>query len=209
MTTLEPKDLSLIAVQIAAKYRKGAPGIYLAKEILDALREAAPSGQAPLAEVKALEWDRYSSRGGEVANTVVGVYQIVPYHEHFGLIAPGGSLDSFSYAFVGPLLTVKAAAQDDYERRILSALLAPASAEPVAWAGDNFHEHLAKTGGAYVRAERGVDYYLVPIYASPPTIGAVEAGTADESRCRWPACQCFSAQGPNRCQRPAAPREGR
>jgi len=28
-----------------------------------------------------------------------------------------------------------------------------------------------------------------------------QAGTADEKRCRWPECTCYTIQGPQRCTR--------
>lgn len=31
--------------------------------------------------------------------------------------------------------------------------------------------------------------------------GAVRADAADETRCRWPDCDCYSPQGPQACRR--------
>jgi len=78
-------------------------------------------------KVKLLDWDNHNGKR-YFAKSVVGEYAVIRHGSHFALVRPQDSFDGFGYPFEGPAEACKAAAQADFERRILSAIT-EASAE--------------------------------------------------------------------------------
>lgn len=78
---------------------------------LQSLRSQALSTQQPMVEVKMLEWESYDGRSTEYAESIVGTYSV--WDGHFRRPNDyGGTAAS----------DPKSAAQEDYRKRILSAL---------------------------------------------------------------------------------------
>ena len=140
----------------------------------------APSGQAPLGGgVKPLDWregknpDWTGNKFWRGQTAFDWAYRIYLEEGRYVFRDKNTDFDSLEAA--------KAAARADYEQRIRSALL-PASAEPAWWLVVNQHGEAVsahKVKEAALGHESGLwsGDELVPLYASPPASGAVEAGT--------------------------------
>ncbi|MGN6537590.1 MAG: hypothetical protein ACTHKQ_17910 [Mesorhizobium sp.] len=88
------------------------------------LAHPAPSGQAMT--VKPLEWWT-ASTGDIIADSLIGRYRLgkVAANENYRLETPDGLMEKPSPDYYWPKAEAKAAAQADYERRILSAIAHP------------------------------------------------------------------------------------
>ncbi len=107
--------------------------IELANLVRAHLEDEAGVGESAGAKVKPLEWvDRHDNptRPNDlIASSIVGQYQIRPSADgvYFRLFIPGRPYNDAEVFNAVPL--AKAAAQADYEARILSALVSPEAAQ--------------------------------------------------------------------------------
>src|SRR5690606_5913989 len=101
--------------------------------------EPAPAARSGAVKVKPLVWETPTK-----ADTLIGTYYIREGRARFAVMLDGISIPN---PFRNILDEAQAAAQADYERRILAALEpaepAPA-AEPVAWRYETTSEHIAR-----------------------------------------------------------------
>ncbi len=146
-----------------------------------------PSERQAKARVKALDWEQ--KRDDWFANSPAGQYGVGIIHTAYVATIRNindGQWDDEVIAHGLGLEDAKAAAQADYERRILSALAEPAGeVEPVAWM-HTLHMDGNETAVRLARAEidrpwgkAGIDYdpsfsvTITPLYPTPPDASAI------------------------------------
>lgn len=130
MTTLDKTEIETARDEFVHSITKEQIERWAYKWADDLLSTAEALSSIPEQGVKALEWRKWDQRdNGGSADTIVGHYHVWTHHE-----ANGRWFWRLSTTGLGPIAVqgecaaedeAKAAAQADYEARILSALVAP------------------------------------------------------------------------------------
>lgn len=120
--------------KLADTFRSADRDVILAHESVQALCRAIDDtlrspiqGEVKALAIKPLEWD------GDKANTIVGEYsvELIAQGGVYGMILPGWQDATFPHSVEGSEAECKAAAQADFNARIVSCLSPPAP-EPIA-----------------------------------------------------------------------------
>lgn len=167
------RGVRLSTLLMAIRKRKDWPEEQTKLPRMPVAAHPAPQPSGPV-EVKPLEWWA-ASTGDIIADSIVGRYRLgkVTANENYRLDTPGGLVEKDPPYYYWPEQEAKAAAQADFESRILSALTAgkpeQEQSEPVA--------HAYVIDGECEQIEWGTeiglpdDPSLVLLYAAPTAGG--------------------------------------